>query len=598
MVMMISKFHRLIQSRLLWGAFLVIIIFTFVIWGTVAPSDEKRSEEANAAGKMDGKFVPRDEFVQAYFNTYMSVALGLGRRFDIDDMIDTQLRESAWRRLAALREAKKLGIATADDEVLGTLQSQPVFLVEGRFNQNAYSAFIQNMLAPMGFTEAHFEQHVREEITLQKLQRVLQQSVLVAPLDINRTFRSLTDQFDVEYVVLTPDSLKDEPEVTKDDANSYYLSNSNLFTIPVQVRVKYVEIPVASFLDGAAVTNEDDALGYYDQFMDSFVVTNEVTVKRTDISESGELVEVDVVTNRVETLGFDVVKTNIFEILTRQAAVDRAAEAAVDLVVALAPDRQGNSLSFDDAAGRGGFEVKTAGPFGLRDEVPGIDAGDAFNAAAFALKPNPEEYFSDAVVGSNFVYVIGLEERLDPRVPTFEEVEETAMKAATQNAKSEALTRTAQKLREAAMQAVADGKTFASAVEPFGLEVMKTGEFTVADGMETNEYSEMLIRGILPRNQGEVSDILPTEDGSALIAYIVKRTAGDPSALPSVAPQIRDTVRQQRTRILFQEWEKYLLAKAGFQDLLPSRTDDMDYEDEEVEEDEESPAETSEDEDA
>ena len=57
-------------------------------------------------------------------------------------------------------------------------------------------------------------------------------------------------------------------------------------------------------------------------------------------------------------------------------------------------------------------------------------------------------------------------------------------------------------------------------------------------------------------------------------------------------------MRQQRTRILFQEWEKYLLAKAGFQDLLPSRTDDMDYEDEEVEEDEESPAETSEDEDA
>ena len=39
MAMMISKFHKLIQSRLLWGGFLVVIIFSFIIWGVVWPSD-------------------------------------------------------------------------------------------------------------------------------------------------------------------------------------------------------------------------------------------------------------------------------------------------------------------------------------------------------------------------------------------------------------------------------------------------------------------------------------------------------------------------------------------------------------------------------
>ena len=52
--MMISKFHRLIQSRLLWGAFLIIIVFSFVIWGMVWPSDIEKMEQANSAGTLDG----------------------------------------------------------------------------------------------------------------------------------------------------------------------------------------------------------------------------------------------------------------------------------------------------------------------------------------------------------------------------------------------------------------------------------------------------------------------------------------------------------------------------------------------------------------
>ena len=592
MVMMISRFHRLIQSRLLWAVFLVVIVFSFVIWGTQTPSEGRRAEEANAAGKLDGKFVSRDEFLQSYFNTYMSVALGLGRRFDIDDALDGQLRDSAWRRLAALREAAKLGIETGDEEVLATLQSQPAFSVEGRFNPNAYAAFIQNLLAPMGFTEAHFERHVREEITLQKLQRVIQNAVLIAPMDIVRTFRSLTDEFEVQYVKLPRDSIAADVKITLDDARAFYDGEPTAFTTPPQVRVKYVEIPVENYLANAAVTNEDEALGYYDEFIDTFVVTNEVTIKRTEMTEDGDLIEVDVVTNRVETVSFDLVKTNIFEVLTRRAAVDRATEAAVDLVVSLAPDRQGQAPAFEEAAEKAGLEVKQAGPFGLRDEVPGVDAGQFFNIAAFSLNPNPDEYFSDAVVGSNYVYVIAIEEKIAPHVPEFEAISDLALKMAKENAMDEALSKKAQDIRTAATEAVETGKTFAEAVKPFGLEVLETGEFTLAAGMETNEYSDILIRGILPRNEGEVTDILPFDDG-VLVGYIARRSPGDSSLLPSIAPQIRETVRQQRSRMLFQEWENYLLAKAGFQDLLSSRS--QDWEDEEgMDEEEESPAEETE----
>jgi len=195
MAMLISKFHRLIQSRLLWGIFLMIIVFTFVIWGTQMPGDIKEQQEANAAGKLDGQVVTQDEYRNAYFNVLMSFSLMMGRPITVTDQIDKELRAAAWRRVAALRQAKALGLTAADKDVVAAIQQNPGFAPEGRFSQAHYNAFVQNVLAQLGFNELQFEEHVREEIILQTLRRMIQQMALVSPLEVQRTFRSLSDTF-------------------------------------------------------------------------------------------------------------------------------------------------------------------------------------------------------------------------------------------------------------------------------------------------------------------------------------------------------------------------------------------------------------------
>jgi len=68
MPMLISKFHRLIQSRLLWASFLVIIVFSFVIWVRGMPSANRAARESSAAGKLNGQYVSQQEYRNAYFN--------------------------------------------------------------------------------------------------------------------------------------------------------------------------------------------------------------------------------------------------------------------------------------------------------------------------------------------------------------------------------------------------------------------------------------------------------------------------------------------------------------------------------------------------
>ena len=216
---------------------------------------------------------------------------------------------------------------------------------------------------------------------------------------------------------MTVTNFEKDVTVTREDAHKFFLADPEKFKIPEKVRVKYVQIPVQKYLSELTVTNEDDALAYYDEHIDDYRVTNTVTETVTNFFAAGSNTVETVVTSKVATLDFDQVKTNIFEAMTRQAAKDRAAEMATDFVVSLAPDRDGNSPKFEDAAAKADLEVKKLDPFALEDEVPGIDAGLLFNHTAFNLNMSKDEYFSDAVIGSNYVYVIALDEKIPARVP-------------------------------------------------------------------------------------------------------------------------------------------------------------------------------------
>jgi hypothetical protein len=369
-------------------------------------------------------------------------------------------------------------------------------------------------------------------------------------------------------VAMTVTNFEKEVSVTREDAHKYFLADPELFKIPEMVRVRYVQIPVGKYLSEMTVTNEDEALAYYDEHIDDYRVTNTVTETVTNIFAVASNSVETVVTSKVATLDFDQVKTNIFDAMTLQAAKDRAAEMATDFVVSLAPDRDGNSPKFEDAAAKAGLDVAKIEPFALEDDVPGVDAGFMFNHVAFNLTMAPDEYFSDAVVGSNYVYVIALDEKIPARVPEFDEVADKVLIAARENALAETLSKKANEIREAAVKAIDKGETFSQALDPYGLKPIKMEKFTATEASElTNDYIDVILRGILPRNQGEVTDLLSTED-AVVIAYVEKRAPGNEAALDSLKLQIEETVKRQRARILFEDFQDYLLKQAKFEDRV------------------------------
>lgn len=567
MAMLITKFHRLIQSRLLWIAFLVIVVFTFVIWGTQMPKASER--QANNAGMLNGESIPYEEYQQARFNTYLSIVLMTGRAVPITDELEKQLHDMSWQRLASLKEAAKLGITASDDEVIRSIQSFEFLNQNGRYQPQAYDQFANQFLAQMRATKRDFEEHVRQEIILQKMRVVLDRTLLITPEEITRTYNTLTDTFEIEYVKVDPKVVASDITVSDEDVLAFYNKDPEQFTLSERVKVKAAVFPVTDYENGVEITDAE-IQEYYDFNLDEFAIKTNEPETNLFSTASTTYRPLEEVTNDIKA-----------KLVTKQAAL-LAEEKANQFVQELSVRHSKGRAAFDEIAGEYGIEMVMTEPFTIRQLPKELDAGMDLTRAAFNLSDDDDYFYSDPIKGTNVVYVLALAERQPERVPDFEEVKDDARKMAIEMATFNALTEKAQEIQEKAKEAVAAGKSFDSALANFKLKSEKPKPFTMNTIDLDEKVANALVRHILVRNQGEVTDPIPTEDGDILIGYVKTREPAKESSFEALRPQIIATLRRQSSSVVFQEMQKYLLKRGNLEDKLRRKVSNDEPDEEET----------------
>ncbi|MDD5482951.1 MAG: SurA N-terminal domain-containing protein [Kiritimatiellae bacterium] len=558
-MMFISKFNKLIRNKILWGGFAGIVVLSFVVWGTQTGGS---GAEEETVGKLYGKQVPPAQFRKAYFNTYLSMSLMLGRPLQITDKLNDLMRKLAWRRMVVLRAADELGLAAPADEVAGTIAQQPFFNDNGRFSPEKYQAFAQTFLARLGASQAQFEGQVREELLINKARMLLAQTVWVAPLEIAQAFSQVYDIFQVSYAVINADDLRHRIKISDADAREYFAARREEFKLPEMARVKYAEFSFSRFVDEKSLT-EETLRGYYDENIEKF------SVKTTN--------------GWSDPVPFAEAEGQIRALLAQENAVETAGDKALDFEVALAPDRAGNAPSFEEAAKAAGVTVRTSTFFSAESVVPGLEAGIDFNQAAFNLRPTPDEYFSHPIKGSNAYYIVAFDQRSDPRIPEYREVKEAVFQAALEEAARNMLNETARYLRDAAGQALKEGKTFTAALAPFGAEVIRPEPFSARSGFPVDDDDEdlayALTKNILPLSAGELSEVIPLTNGAAIV-YVESRRPESHAVFQSIRNDLGLFIQRRRVETAFYEWQEYLLKEAGFEDYAARKRTESPPEDE------------------
>ena len=571
MVMLITKFHRLIGNKLFWIAFSTLVVIAFGFWTTQQQGGQSDARSFASPWTLNGKEVPREEFQWAKNSTYLSLVLQARSPIPRSNDLESRLADPAWRRLITLRLARDLGVIPGDNEVAANLAAQPLFSPNGTFDKSLYQRFVTQelpLLTQFRLSLNQFESHVRDEMSIDKLARMISETILVSPLEVRRMYERLNETFDVEFTIIRPEDVEDQVSLSEDDVRAFFDQDPAAFELSERVAVKYVTIKAADHTDKVSV-DDSSIEAYYEANREQYAVidTNALGTLLGDTNDFSASLDTNTASATDDEGAYqplEEVRDEIHATLQTEAARLEAVKIANDLVYTLTPDRYGSAPGFDETAEKLGLQILSLDPFAEDEPVAAFDDVDAeLRAQAFMLFPNPDEHFSNPVAGTNAVYVLALVERIPPRVPDFAEVAADVEPIARAAAIGDAMRSTAEGLKEA-FEGTADGEAvFSDVVARAGLVSTNSGPFSMVTGLEDFPSSTALRLSMSAMNEGEVSEPIEIQEGY-LVGHLKTFTPADPSNFAAVKQQFGDRLRSQYLSMLFVDWQNQLLDDAEF----------------------------------
>jgi peptidyl-prolyl cis-trans isomerase D len=475
-------------------------------------------------------------------------SMTFGRAININEEIDEILSRTAWQRLATLKKASQLGLTVTPEQTIAMIQRQPIFRSQqtGQFDKNLYNAFANNFLPRTGMSAKAFEQMFAENVLIEKASATATKNALVTEDEIKKAFHLYTDMVTVDYASV-PRGLAEIPSLTDADANAYFEANKDQFRMPEKAIVDYVQFAVADYTNSVTVSKELIAR-FYEGNKQRYVKPVAADAPEGAAPEYTPLEEVK-----------GAITAELTTVLARNAAADKA-----DALVASLADE---TTTFQQVADQAGLKIVNNTPaFTLTDSVRGVDPTAPFARAAFALETEGTHYYSDPVVGRDFVYVISLTKKLPSFLPSFDVVKAEAMESAKIAAAEKAYVEKAGAIQTELAAAVKAGTAFADAASKYKLALKTTVPFNATSTLE-DEFGRQIMGAALSLDAGTVAELIPTQ-GDFLIAYVSKKELGDEAtALAGMREELVSSIENEKSARLAAAWQESLLVEANFEDL-------------------------------
>jgi hypothetical protein len=139
MTMMITKFHKLIGSKIFWTLFIALVVVSFVLMYSPQIEQSGIFNRASAAGTVGGKSISYPQF------DMMGKKL---RAFSQNSESREEFDERVWHAFASQQKADELGIQVSDKDVSDYIKAIFSDRQTGQFSRPAYDNFIQNQFGP------------------------------------------------------------------------------------------------------------------------------------------------------------------------------------------------------------------------------------------------------------------------------------------------------------------------------------------------------------------------------------------------------------------------------------------------------------------
>lgn len=622
--------------HLAWVLWLVIAAFILLEFGAFGGLS---GGGGNAAATVGGQTVSYDDYRTEYQNLEAYFRQAYGEQFteEVAEQFGLRQRalEQAVERVVLMGEARRLGLAVGDAEVREAIHDMPELQdEEGRFvgGKEYHERLRRARMSP-----EVFERDLRQRLLLDKLNRILAETVYVTPSEVEEAYREEVERASIRYVQQPAAELAGEVQLDREELAAYLEANREELRLPEQRRVAYLLVDNSRLRDQVEV-GEAEIRAYYDANPDEFTQEEQVQARhillRTGEDRTVEEAKAELEAIRVRIEGgeaFAQVATEVSEDPGSAARgghlgyfgrgrmtpefEEAAFEAPVGEIVGpietpfgvhlleVTERRDAGRMPYEQAEPRirarklgegvaelaeqrarelsarlhGGGQVEAGesadaaeggadpvdvevlrraaaedpalvfqqvGPFGREDLVPGIGRSPEFASAAFGLDPGK---LSEPVKVPRGWVLVSVEEVLEPRDPSLEEVEAEVRRAAEAERRQQLAM---ERLGNAAADISEGTATFDEAVAALGLEPQESGEFGRGGAIPGLGLQPAIVDAVMDLEEGEIGGPFGTTQGAVLFE-VVSRTAWDPEEFEENREATRQRLEQQRlTRLL------------------------------------------------
>ncbi len=499
------------MMKIILGAIVVV----FVFWGV----GTFRSGRLDIVAKVNGEKILLEQFTKEYNRALEQYQRMFGG--SIPDAllkslnIKQQVLDNLINQEIIAQEAAKMGIRVSDQEVQDVILSMDVFKKNGVFDPGLYQAALRNAR----IVPADFENQVRQEIRIRKIQALLASGIHVTEDEVRQRYEYENQQINLAFVKLPSFECEDEVKVTDEALSAWYQDHKEEFRTQPQIRLRYLLFDRSRFEKAVEVTDQEIEQ-WYQEHKDEFHQQEQRRARHIliKVPEGADQAQVEAARKRAE----EVLKSlkegkKSFEALAKEYSDDPGTK-----------DR-GGDLGFFSR----GTMVKP------------------FEDAVFSMKKGDIK----GPVRSRFgFHIIKLEEIRPERTRPLGEVK-AQIEARLKRQKAEQLMWDAANKAYDTIIEMGSLETYAKAE---GMELKETGLFSRANPDEVLGTDPQVLDAVFSLNSGELSSLLEVPRGIVVAEVLEKK-------VPYI-PELKDV--RKRAEAAFRRDEAVRLCRQKAQRLI------------------------------
>ena len=441
----------------------------------------------------------------------------------IVQMFEQQVGQQLVQQQVMLEESHKLGISATDDDVRKYLRTGPtgqVLYPNGTYiGDDAYKQLIDDRLHE---SVTDFEDEIKSEITIQRLQAFITGGVTVSDQEVRDTYRKSNIKIKFDYAVISAEDLGKTINPSDSELQAFFKTNAARYAqaVPEERKITYFAFSESQIPGGVQPPNQQAVQQYYNEHVADYSVPEQAKSRHILIS----------------------VPPNA------DAKTDAAAKAKAEMVLKqLQAGGDWSKLAKQYSDDPGSKDMGGELGFAQRGKmVP------AFDNAIFTQKIG-----DIAMVKTNFGYhIVQVEERQQAHTQPLTEVQATIVAALTRQTETAAQDNYAQQLTSESIKSGLE-KTAAA----HHLDLVTTNPVAHDGVIAALPDSSQILAKAFEAKQGDPPQSAPTGEGYAIFQV----TGIVPAHAPEFADwksHVLDDYRQEQLPVLLSQKTKALADQA------------------------------------